>query len=281
MSKVWFITGTSTGFGRDLAVAALDKGDKVAATARKLEVLADLTAKYGENVLALKLDVTKTDEIVAAVEAAHEKFGRLDVVVNNAGYGVFGAFEEITDQQFREQYETNVFGVNNVIRAVLPLLKAQKSGHILNVSSIVGLTSMPGLSAYASSKFVLEGITEALAGELKPFGITVILVEPGAFRTGFGVGKDLPKGANPTPGYEETAGQTVGWLEKMVAEGSAPGDPKKAAQAMIAIVEHENPPLRLLLGKDALAAFRQKNESLVANINALESITTSTDFDAV
>ena len=281
MSKVWFITGTSTGFGRDLAVAALDKGDKVAATARKPEVLADLTEEYGENVLALKLDVTKPDEIAAAVKDAQEKFGRIDVLVNNAGYGVFGAFEEISDQQFREQYETNVFGVNNVTRAVLPILKAQKSGHILNVSSVVGLLSMPGMSAYASSKFALEGITEALAGEVKPFGVTVILVEPGAFKTGFGVGKDIPKGANPTPGYEETAGGTVAWLESMIAAGSAPGDPKKAAQAMLAIVKREDPPLRLLLGADALGMFRQKNESLVANINALESITTSTDFDKV
>ena len=279
MSKVWFITGTSTGFGRDLAIAALENGDKVAATARKPEVLGDLTAKYGASVLALKLDVTKTDEIASAVKAAHEKFGRIDVLVNNAGYGVFGAFEEITDQQFREQYETNVFGVNYVTRAVLPILKAQKSGHILNVSSIVGLTSMPGLSAYASSKFALEGITEALAGELKPFGITVILVEPGAFKTAFGA-TGVPKGANPTPGYEETAGGTLGWLEGMVTNGTAPGDPKKAAKAMLDIVNHENPPLRLLLGADALGMFRQKNESLVANINALESVTTSTDFDA-
>ena len=278
MSKVWFITGTSTGFGRELAIAALDKGDKVAATARKPEVLADLTAKYGENVLALKLDVTKPDEITSAVKAAQEKFGRLDVVVNNAGYGIFGAFEEISDQQFREQYETNVFGVINVTRAVLPILKAQKSGHILNVSSVAGLMAMPGMSAYASSKFALEAISEALAGELKPFGITVILVEPGAFRTAIGT-QGLFQGANPTPGYEETAGATAQWLADII--GKQPGDPKKAAQAMIAIVEHENPPLRLLLGNDALTFFRQKNESLVANINALESITTSTDYDAV
>ena len=279
MSKVWFITGTSTGFGRDLAIAALENGNKVAATARKPEVLSDLTAKYGDNVIALKLDVTKPDEIAAAVKSAHETFGRIDVLVNNAGMGIFGAFEEITDQQFREQYETNVFGVNYVTRAVLPILKAQRSGHILNVSSIAGLMSMPGMSAYASSKFALEGITEALAGELKPFGITVILVEPGAFRTAFG-SAGVPKGANPTPGYEETAGGTVGWLEGMVAAGGAPGDPKKAAQAMVAIVNHENPPLRLLLGSDALGMFRQKNESLVANINALEAVTTSTDFDS-
>ena len=275
MSKVWFITGTSTGFGRDLAIAALENGDLVAATARKPQVLSDLAEKYGANVLTLQLDVTKPDEIAAAVKATQEKFGRIDVLVNNAGYGIFGAFEEITDQQFREQYETNVFGVNYVTRAVLPMMKAQKSGHILNVSSIVGLAAMPGLSAYSSSKFALEGITEALAGEVKPFGITVILVEPGAFRTAFGT-TGVPRGANPTPGYEATAGASLQWLESMI--GTQPGDPKKAAQAMLAIVEHENPPLRLLLGNDALAMFRQKNESLVANVNAMESITTSTDY---
>ncbi len=277
MSNVWLITGTSTGFGRDLAIAALENGDRVAATARKPEVLADLTDKYGDRVLALKLDVTKPNEIAQAVKAAHETFGRLDVVVNNAGFGIFGAFEEITDAQFREQYETNVFGVNNVIREVLPILKAQKSGWILNVSSIVGLVSPPGMSAYGSSKFALEGITEALAAELKPFGIKVVLVEPGAFRTAFGA-TGVPKGANPLPGYEETSGGTIGWLEGMVANGTAPGDPKKAAQAMLKVMEQENPPLRLLLGNDALAMFRQKNEALVSNINALESVTTQTDF---
>ena len=279
MSKVWFITGTSTGFGRELAAAALEKGNKVVATARKPEVLADLAAQYGDNVLTAKLDVTNADDIKNAVAAAHAKFGRIDVLVNNAGFGIFGAFEEITDAQFQEQFATNVFGVNAVTRAVLPILKAQKSGHILNVSSVVGLLSMPGMSAYASSKFALEGISEALAGELKPFGIHVVIVEPGAFKTAFG-NAGVPKGANPTPGYEETAGGTVQWLEGMVANGSAPGDPKKAALAMLDVVEESTPPLRLLLGADALGMVRQKIQSLTDNLNAYEAVTGSTNFDA-
>ncbi len=277
MSKVWFITGTSTGFGRDLAELALETGNKVVATARKPETLSELTAKYGDNVLAVALDVTKPDTITAAVQAAHDKFGRIDVLVNNAGFGIFGGFEEITEQQFREQYETNVFGVIAVTRAILPLLRAQKSGHILNVSSIVGLTSMPGMSAYASSKFALEGISEALAAEVKPLGIHVIIVEPGAFRTAFGT-TGVPKGDNPLEDYAPTAGGTIAWLEGSI--GTQPGDPKKAAQAMIAIVDDPNPSLRLMLGSDALGMARQKIDSLTANLSQYESITNSTNYDA-
>ena len=275
MSKVWFITGTSTGFGRELAEAALEAGNQVVATARKPEVLADLTAKYGDKVLAVALDVTKPDTIAAAVEAAKAKFGRIDVLVNNAGYAVVGGFEEITDAQFRDQYETNVFGVLNVLRAALPILRAQKSGYILNVSSVVGLTAMPALSAYASSKFALEGVSEALAAELKPMGIHVVLVEPGAFRTAFGV-TGVPKGDNPIADYAPTAGGTIGWLEGSI--GKQPGDPKKAAQAMLDIADNPNPPLRLLLGNDALQMLRQKLDSLQANITAMEHVTTSTDY---
>lgn len=277
MSKVWFITGTSTGFGRELAEAALQAGNQVVATARKPEVLGTLTAKYGDKVLAITLDVTKPDTIVAAVEAARAKFGRIDVLVNNAGYSVVGGFEEITDAQFRAQYETNVFGVLNVLRAALPTLRAQKSGYILNVSSVVGLTAMPALSAYASSKFALEGISEALAAELKPMGIHVVLVEPGAFRTAFGVA-GVPKGDNPIAEYAPTAGETIGWLEGSV--GKQPGDPKKAAQAMLDIADNPAPPLRLLLGNDALQMLRQKLDALQANIAAMEHVTTSTDYAA-
>ena len=276
MSKVWFITGTSTGFGRDLAELALQAGNKVVATARKPETLAELTAKYGDNVLAVALDVTRPDTITAAVQAAQDKFGRIDVLVNNAGFGIFGGFEEITLKQFREQYETNVFGVIAVTQAVLPLLRAQKSGHILNVSSVAGLLSMAGMSAYSSSKFAIEGISEALAGEVKPLGIHVILVEPGAFRTAFGT-TGVPKGDNPLPEYAPTAGATVAYLEGVL--GSQPGDPKKAAQAMLAIVDDPDPALRLMLGGDALGVTRQKIESLTANLNRYESITNSTNFD--
>ena len=279
MSKVWFITGTSTGFGRELAIAALDAGNKVVATARKPETLSDLSAKYGDNILAVRLDVTNKDDIGRAFSAANETFGQVDVLVNNAGYGVFGGFEEITEAQYRAQYETNVFGVINVTQAILPQMRARKSGHILNISSVVGLVSMPGMSAYASSKFAIEGISEAMAAELSPLGISVIIVEPGAFKTAFG-NTGVPKGENPIADYNATAGGTVGWLEGMVQNGTAPGDPVKAAKAMLAIVDDPKPALRLMLGSDALAMSQGKLDALKANLEQYAPITQSTNFDS-
>ncbi len=277
MSRVWFITGTSTGFGRDLTVAALEAGNKVVATARKPEVLADLVEKYGDSVLATRLDVTNKADIASAVAAANNAFGQIDVLVNNAGYGIFGGFEEITETEFRDQYETNVFGPLNVMQAVLPQMRARKSGHILNISSIVGLVSPPAMSAYASSKFALEGISEALAAEVAPLGIHVIIVEPGAFRTAI-FNKTLPKGSNPLSDYAATAGGTLGWLEGMARDNSAPGDPVKAAQAMLAIVDDPQPALRLMLGSDALGMAQQKIASLQANLEQYAHITNSTNF---
>ncbi|MBC7805682.1 MAG: SDR family NAD(P)-dependent oxidoreductase [Akkermansiaceae bacterium] len=279
MSRTWFITGTSTGFGRELAVAALDAGNKVVATARKPEVLSDLTAKYGEKVLAVRLDITSQADIDAAVKSATDTFGQIDVLVNNAGYGVFGGFEEITEAQLRAQYETNVFGTVAVTRAVLPQMRARKSGHILNVSSTLGLVSIPGTSAYASSKFAVEGISEALAAEVAPLGIKVIIVEPGAFKTAFGA-TGVPKGDNPVADYAATAGAVVAGFEDMVANGSAPGNPVKAAQAMLAIVDDPNPALRLMLGSDALGMVTQKLDGLKANLERYAHITNSTNFDA-
>ena len=275
MSNVWFITGTSTGFGRDLAVAALENGDRVAATARKPEVLGDLTEKYGDKVLALRLDVTKPDEISAAVEATVAAFGRIDVLVNNAGYAQMGAIEEVTDAQFRQQYDTNVFGLLNVTRAVLPVLRQQKAGRILNISSAAGLVGFPATGAYASSKFAVEGITEALAQEVEPLGIRVTLIEPGLFRTAISSG-ELKIGENRQSDYDPITTGVVEWIQNVA--GNQPGDPKKAAQIMVDLVSNPNPPLRLLLGRDALDAARQKLASLQADFDANEAITTSTDF---
>lgn len=280
MSKVWFITGTSTGFGRELAIAALDAGNKVVATARKPEVLSDLAARYGDSVLTVRLDVTNPDDITDAVKAATDTFGQIDVLVNNAGYAVVGGFEEVTEAQFRQQYDTNVFGVIAVAQAVLPAMRARKSGHILNVSSVVGLTAPPGMSAYASSKFAVEGISEAMATELAPLGIRVIIVEPGAFKTSFGVAGGVPKGENPIADYDQTAGGMVAMLEDMVANGTAPGDPAKAAQAMLAIVDDPNPPLRLLLGSDAFDMVQPKLDALKADMEQYAHITHSTNFDS-
>lgn len=279
MSKVWFITGTSTGFGRDLAELALEMGNKVVATARKPETLAALTAKYGDNVLAVALDVTRPDTITTAVQAATDKFGRIDVLVNNAGYGTLGAFEEVTDAQMRAQFETNFFGALAMTRAVLPLLRAQRSGHILNVSSIGGLSAFPSLGSYCASKFALEAVSESLAAEVKPFGIHVTLVEPGAFRTAI-VATGMTVGANRMPEY---APFTDG-IEKAFKDmdGKQPGDPRRAAHAMIQITEAADPPLRLLLGSDALEGARRKLDALKADFDTWEHVTTSTNFpDAV
>lgn len=278
MNKVWLITGTSTGFGRDLAEAALEAGDLVATTARKPETLSALQDKHGDSVLPLRLDVTDSGSIAQAVQAVQAKWGRIDVLVNNAGNGVFGALEEITHAQLRAQYDTNVFGLAAVTRAVLPIMRAQKAGRILNVSSVAGLVGMPGMTAYGSSKFAVEGLSEGLAAEVGPLGIHVTIVEPGGFNTAFG-SSGVPIGDNPAlEDYAQTAGTTVGWLKS--ALGSQPGDPKKAAQAMLRVASDPNPPLRLLLGSDAWGMLQGRMESFQQNLQAQKSVTLSTDFAA-
>ncbi|MFC7533293.1 SDR family oxidoreductase [Actinoplanes sp. GCM10030250] len=241
MSKVWFITGTSRGFGRQFAESALERGDRVAATARTTGALDDLVAKYGGNVLPLTLDVTDKSAVTAAVTAAHETFGRLDVVVNNAGYGLFGAVEEISEQQLREQLETNLFGVFFVTQAVLPILRAQGSGHIIQISTIGGVGAFPSLGGYHASKWALEGLTESLAQEVAGFGIKVTLVEPGGFSTDWGGSSAVH--ADPNPAYQPMR-------DAMAARrgGSQPGDPAATGSALLQIVDAENPPLRVLFG---------------------------------
>ena len=183
MSKVWFITGTSKGFGREFALAALGRGDKVAASARNTDTLRDLVEQYGDAVLPVELDVTNRDQVFAAVKSAHETFGRIDVVINNAGYGLFGTVEEITEHQLRDQMETNLFGVFHVTQAVLPILREQGAGHIIQISTQGGIIAFPTIAAYHASKWALEGMTDALSQEVAGFGIKVTLVEPGGFAT--------------------------------------------------------------------------------------------------
>ncbi|GAA3336242.1 SDR family oxidoreductase [Amorphoplanes nipponensis] len=244
MSKVWFITGTSRGFGRQFAESALERGDRVAATARTTGALDDLVAKYGDNVLPLALDVTDKAAVTAAVTAAHEKFGRLDVVVNNAGYGLFGAVEEISEQQLREQLETNLFGVFFVTQAVLPILREQGSGHIIQISSIGGIGAFPSLGGYHASKWALEGLTESLAQEVAGFGIKVTVVEPGGFSTDWAGSSAVH--ADPNPAYQPMR-------DAMAARraGSALGDPAATGAALLQIVDAENPPLRVLFGSQS------------------------------
>jgi NAD(P)-dependent dehydrogenase (short-subunit alcohol dehydrogenase family) len=261
--KVWFITGSSTGFGRELAEEVLAQGHKVVATARKPEAVQDLVEKFPNAARAIKLDVTKPDEVRAAIAEAAQEFGRIDVLVNNAGYGLIGAVEEVSDAQFRHQFETNVFGAVDVMRAALPVLREQKSGHILNISSVGGFVAFPSSGFYTASKFALEAFSEALAAEVAPLGIKVTIVEPGAFRTDFN-GRSLAIGENRMDDVYPTTNGFLGWLQEN--DGKQPGDPRKAARAMIKVVESENPPLRLPLGEDAIQMIEAELEKVKNDI---------------
>ncbi|WP_084966016.1 SDR family NAD(P)-dependent oxidoreductase [Thermoactinospora rubra] len=246
MSKVWFVTGSSRGLGRSFVEAALSRGDKVAATARNAASLDDLVTAYGEAVLPLALDVTDKAAVFEGVKRAKEHFGRLDVIVNNAGYAQIGAIEELTEQQLRDQLETNLFGAVWVIQAALPYLREQRSGHIVQLSSAAGLIAMPLGGAYHASKWALEGLNEALAGEVADFGVKVTIIEPGGFATRSGKNPDpLANGhvAEASPIYDGLRRRLAGFTGKQAA-----GDPAAAAQALLKIVDSDNPPLRVLFG---------------------------------
>jgi NAD(P)-dependent dehydrogenase (short-subunit alcohol dehydrogenase family) len=245
--KTWFITGTSRGFGREWAIAALDRGDKVAATARNVATLDDLVAKYGDAILPIKLDVTDREAAFAAVRQAHERFGRLDVVVNNAGYGHFGMVEEVSEAEIRAQLETNVLGALWVTQAALPILRDQGSGHILQVSSIGGVSAFMNTGAYHASKWALEGFSQSLAQEVAGFGIKVTLIEPSGYSTDWS--GSSAKHSTPLPAYDqvrEAAARARG------QRFTAPGNPVATREAILQIVDSDNPPLRLFLGESPL-----------------------------
>lgn len=275
--RIWFITGCSSGFGRALTEAVLEHGDSVVATARQPQRLEDLAIQFGNRILILPLDVTQSTDIQVAVQQAINTFGQIDVLVNNAGYGVFGAVEEVNDQDVRRQFETNVYGALNVTRAVLPHLRRQRSGHILNISSSGGFVGFAGAGIYCASKFALEGWSEALAKEVATLGIHVTIVEPGAFRTAFNGKLISPQQA--IADYAETSAQMLEWLRQM--DGQQPGDPKKAAVAMIEVVKHPNPPLRLVLGADTLEVIHAKLEAVAADLEAWKDISMNTAFEGV
>ena len=254
--KIWFITGASRGFGREWTIAALDRGDKVAATARDTSTLDDLVAKYGDALLPLQLDVTDHDADFAAVAQAHEHFGRLDVVVNNAGYGQFGFIEELTEAEARAQLETNVFGALWVTQAALPFLRAQRSGHIVQVSSIGGITAFQNVGIYHASKWALEGFSQALAQEVESFGIHVTLVEPGGFDTDWA--GPSSKRATPLPDYEEAHAESD---RRRASRVSKPGDPAASAKAILKVVDATPPPLRVFFGSLPLTLAKADYES--------------------
>jgi NAD(P)-dependent dehydrogenase (short-subunit alcohol dehydrogenase family) len=261
--KTWFITGSSRGFGREWALAALERGDQVVATARSAADLRDMVDRFQGTVLALEVDVTDRPTVVGAVARAKEHFGRIDVVVNNAGYGMFGMIEETSESQARHQFETNFFGSLWVTQAVLPLLREQGAGHIIQISSVAGLTSFPGLGMYAASKWALEGMSQALAGEVRPFGIKVTLVEPTGYLTDRGGGSHI---AAPLPPYES--------MRAAVLEGSKSstwGDPRATCQAMLDLADAPEPPLRLFLGDGPLSLISQEYTERLATWREWES----------
>ena len=267
MTKTWFVTGASSGFGQAFCEHALERGYNVVATARHVAAVKTLVALAPQRVLALALDVTRPQDAAAAVQSAVARFGRIDVVVNNAGYCVVGAFEETPDGELRAQMETNFFGAMNVTRAVLPVLRAQKCGSIVNISSLGGQLSFAGFSAYSASKFALEGVSEALAQEVAPFGIKVLIVEPGQFRTNL-AGASM-RHMSVLEAYREVISETRNFARSM--HGTQQGDPRKAATAIEAALDSPNTPLRLQLGADSVDAIRAHSETLLKDLAAWEA----------
>ena len=266
-SKTWFITGASRGFGREWTLAALERGDTVAATARDTATLDDIVGKYGDAILPLALDVTDRAGVFAAVKQAHETFGRLDVIVNNAGYGQFGMVEELSEEEARAQIETNLFGALWVTQAALPYLRDQGSGHILQVSSIGGISAFPSIGMYHASKWALEGISQSLAAEVKGFGINVTLIEPAGYSTDWG-GSSAKK-AEPIAAYDEFREQVA----KMRAQrGANPGDPVATRDAVLKVVDSDDPPLRIFFGDGVLGLAKADYASRIATWDAWEPV---------
>jgi NAD(P)-dependent dehydrogenase (short-subunit alcohol dehydrogenase family) len=253
-TKTWFITGTSRGFGREWAIAALRRGDRVAGAARDPRTLDDLAGAYGEALLPMRLDVTDRQAAFDTVRRAHEHFGRLDIVVNNAGYGQFGMVEELSEEEVRDQIETNLFGALWVTQAALPFLRAQGSGHFLQVSSIGGISAFPGIGMYHASKWALEGISQSLAQEVRDFGIKVTLIEPGGFSTDWG-------GASAKRAIALDAYEDVYEASRQRRAGNRPGDPVASAEAVMRIVDAEEPPLRVFFGSQPLAIAENDYQS--------------------
>ncbi|TDC45369.1 SDR family NAD(P)-dependent oxidoreductase [Actinomadura sp. KC345] len=273
--RVWLITGCSAGFGRELALAALAAGDRVMATARRPDRLADLVAAGGRRVRTAQLDVTQEEQVSAAVAQTLAEFGRVDVVVNNAGHGSVGAVEELDLADLRALMDVMFFGAVAVTKAVLPLLRAQRQGAIVQISSMGGQLSMPGFGAYCAAKFALEGVSEALTAEVAPFGVRVLIVEPGSFRTEFG-GRRMHR-SRTIEEYAAATGPTRAAVDGM--DGTQPGDPRKAAQAIMRILDSPDPPLRLALGNDAVDHIAAHHELLRADLTRWEKLSRSTDLD--
>ena len=275
MSKVWFVTGCSTGFGRALATELLEQGYRVVVTARNTAQVADIVYGKEDRALTIQLDVTRQEEIDAAVQTVMDTWGRIDVLVNNAGIGYFGALEESDEAEVRKMFEINVFGLANMTKAVLPLMRAQRSGHILNISSIGGLTAYPALSFYHATKFAVDGMSESLSKEVAPLGIKVTIICPSGFRTDW-AGRSANEAVNTIEDYASTAGTNRNTIRGY--SGNQPGDPVRAAKAMIQVTETDHPPLRLLLGAAAVKGARRKLDELKKDYDAWEAVSIGADF---
>jgi NAD(P)-dependent dehydrogenase (short-subunit alcohol dehydrogenase family) len=273
--KVWLITGASRGFGAEIAQAALAAGDKVAATARKITALEHLPKT--DDVFAVAMDVTDEQQVKAAVDSVLSHFGRIDVLVNNAGFGLLGAVEEASAQEVENLYRTNVFGLLNVTRAVLPAMRKQRSGRVINMSSVGGYASFPGWGLYCSTKFAVEAIGEALSAELAPLGIYATIVEPGYFRTDFLDSSSLGAAQKRISDYDETAGQTRDISSQR--NHQQPGDPKKLAQVLVQLANAPDPPVRLPLGSDSVERITAKNEAVEKEVAKWREVSKSTDFE--
>jgi NAD(P)-dependent dehydrogenase (short-subunit alcohol dehydrogenase family) len=274
MSQAWMITGSSRGLGRAFTEAVLEAGHRVAATARNVNDLSDLRQKYGSQVLPLALDVTNQAQAQDAVEAAIRTFGKLDVLVNNAGYGNVAPIEDTSIEEFRAQIETNLFGVIILTKAVLPHFRENGSGHFIQVTSIAGRIGPIGRAPYAAAKWAVEGFSETLAKEVAPFGVKVTIIEPGGFRTDFaGSSTTLREGR---PEYDATVGNTVRFQREF--DGKQPGDPARAANALLTLVSAENPPLRILLGSDAFSSAEKNDLAKIDLAREWKDLSISTDF---
>ena len=274
-SRVWFITGSSSGFGLLLAKEALRRGGRVIATARDAAKLDELGKTYPDTARTFSLDVTKPAEIEAVAQKAIAAFGHVDVLVNNAGYGVNGAIEEVSEDEFEPMFQTNIYGLIRTTRAFLPHFRERRSGHIFNLSSIGGLIGGAGWGFYNTTKFAVEGFSEALAAELKPLGIFVTLIEPGPFRTDF-LGRSGKLAELEIEEYKDTAGKAREYLKTQ--SGKQPGDPQKAVEAILAVADSPNPPVHLILGKIALTRFQAKLAQWQSEITEWESVTLGSDF---
>ena len=273
--RVWLITGCSTGIGREIAQAVLDRGERAAVTARNPDSVKDLVEAHPDRALGLALDVTHRGQIAAAVAATLERFGAIDVLVNNAGYGYMAALEEGEDDEVRRLFDTNYFGVVDLVKAVLPGMRERQRGHVVNMSSMTGLVTNPPNIYYSSTKYALEALTEGLAKEVAPFGIRVTAIEPGGFRTDWAT-RSMKESATPIEAYAETVGARKNLIK--LAGDKLPGDPKRIADAVLTVVDHDDPPLHLLLGHDVLAAMRQKLADWTASIDAWEAVTKDVNF---